>query len=107
MALMIKFGLSAIASRFGKKGWLGLNRRASVRPMQRIYFIIALATGPLASAVDFERDIYPIFEEHCIECHGPDKQKSEFRIDQRSRLLRGGAIAEFPESCRGILLRVS
>ncbi|MFL3656784.1 MAG: PSD1 and planctomycete cytochrome C domain-containing protein [Opitutales bacterium] len=90
MTLMIKFGLSAIASRFGEKGWLGLNRRASVRPMQRIYFIIALATGPLASAVDFERDIYPIFEEHCIECHGPDKQKSEFRIDQRSRLLRGG-----------------
>jgi hypothetical protein len=58
--------------------------------MQRIYFIIALASASLASAVDFERDIYPIFEEHCIECHGPDKQKSEFRIDQRSRLLSGG-----------------
>lgn len=25
-----------------------------------------------ASAVDFEKDIFPILEENCLDCHGPD-----------------------------------
>ena len=32
--------------------------------------------------VDFVKDIKPIFEQHCLECHGPDKEEN-FRIDQR------------------------
>ena len=43
-----------------------------------------------ASAVDFEKDILPIFEDNCLDCHGPDKQKSEFRVDQRAVMLLGG-----------------
>ncbi len=31
--------------------------------------------------LQFERDILPILEASCIECHGPDKQKSELRMD--------------------------
>ncbi len=52
-----------------------------------------LTAGFLAEsigAVDFEKEILPIFEEHCLDCHGPDKQKSEFRIDQRPTMLKGG-----------------
>ncbi|MGK0189894.1 MAG: mono/diheme cytochrome c family protein [Verrucomicrobiales bacterium] len=51
-------------------------------------FILLLASS--ASAVDYEKDIKPIFKEHCIDCHGPDKQKSELRVDLRALLLRGG-----------------
>jgi mono/diheme cytochrome c family protein len=36
---------------------------------------------------DFERDIRPIFERHCISCHGPDKQKSSYRLDRKSAAL--------------------
>ncbi|MFT5030105.1 MAG: mono/diheme cytochrome c family protein [Candidatus Binatia bacterium] len=43
-----------------------------------------------ALAVDYENDIKPIFENRCIDCHGPDKQKSELRVDKRAILLRGG-----------------
>ena len=32
--------------------------------------------APATQRVDFDRDIAPIFREHCIECHGPKKQKS-------------------------------
>lgn len=46
--------------------------------------------SPNALAVDFEQKIKPIFEEHCIDCHGPDKQKSDLRVDKRAFLLRGG-----------------
>lgn len=41
-------------------------------------------------AVDFDKDIRPIFEDRCLDCHGPDKQKSGFRIDQRAVMLIGG-----------------
>jgi mono/diheme cytochrome c family protein len=40
--------------------------------------------------VDFTRDIQPIFAKNCLKCHGPDKQKSEFRLDQFDSILRGG-----------------
>lgn len=33
-------------------------------------------------AVDFVRDIKPILEKHCLECHGPTKEE-DFRIDDR------------------------
>ena len=41
-------------------------------------------------AVDYEKQIRPILQENCIDCHGPDKQKSRLRVDQRAILLRGG-----------------
>jgi mono/diheme cytochrome c family protein len=40
--------------------------------------------------VEFEKDILPILEENCLDCHGPDKQKSGFRVDQRALMLKGG-----------------
>ena len=49
----------------------------------------SLTVSPLC-AVDFDKDIRPIFEDRCLDCHGPDKQKSGFRIDQRAVMLIGG-----------------
>ena len=62
-----------------------------------IYLVILCACAPLRDglAVDFEKEIQPIFEENCLECHGPDKQKSEFRVDQRAVMLKGGDVG-FP-----------
>src|ERR1043165_4179820 len=42
----------------------------------------ASATGK-ASAIDFNRDIRPIFSENCYACHGPDKNKRKvgLRLD--------------------------
>ena len=42
------------------------------------------------ASVDFARDIRPIFEAHCIQCHGPEKQKSGFRLDEPRAALNGG-----------------
>lgn len=39
---------------------------------------------------DFERDVLPIFEQHCLRCHGADKQESGLRLDRRFSLLKGG-----------------
>ena len=38
---------------------------------------------PVARPVDFVQDVYPIFKESCISCHGPEKQKGKYRMDTR------------------------
>ena len=40
--------------------------------------------------VDYVRDIKPIFEKHCIGCHGPEKQESGLRLDSAKFVMRGG-----------------
>lgn len=52
----------------------------------------ALATA--YGAVDFDADVLPILEDHCIDCHGDEKQKSNLRLDTALGLLRGGESGE-------------
>ncbi|MDB6052933.1 MAG: Protein of unknown function (DUF1553)/Protein of unknown function (DUF1549)/Planctomycete [Verrucomicrobiales bacterium] len=47
-------------------------------------------TSATPSAVDFVKDIQPIFAERCYKCHGPTKQKSDLRWDFKESGLRGG-----------------
>ncbi len=42
--------------------------------------------------VDFAADVKPIFAKHYISCHGPEKQKSDYRLDVKQSALNGGAI---------------
>lgn len=44
-------------------------------------------------AIDFGRDVQPLFQAHCYECHGPKQQKNGFRLDRRRDALRGGTLA--------------
>jgi hypothetical protein len=41
--------------------------------------------------VDFEQDVKPIFSASCLECHGPKKQRSDFRVDVKKIVFAGGA----------------
>ncbi len=52
--------------------------------------VLLLLTCTIAQAVDFARDVEPLFRAHCHECHGPDKQKSNLRLDLRSAAMKGG-----------------
>lgn len=40
--------------------------------------------------VDFVRDVRPVFEKHCYECHGPDRQSNGLRLDRRKSVFMGG-----------------
>ena len=33
-------------------------------------------------SVEFWKDVYPIFENNCLPCHGPQKQLANFRVDR-------------------------
>ena len=51
---------------------------------------------PAPRPVDFQQEIAPIFREHCLGCHGPEKQKSEYRLDLREVAMKGGESGDPP-----------
>jgi hypothetical protein len=74
----LHFGLSR--SRFCCANFIGLT------------FVCAFTVGGVT--VDFLRDVRPIFEEHCFDCHGEEKQKSRLRLDSTVGIMRGGESGE-------------
>lgn len=58
--------------------------------------VLAAGTGvsrlppPATGQIDFTRDIKPILETSCLRCHGPEKPRSKFRLDNRESALKGG-----------------
>ena len=46
--------------------------------------------------VNYAKDIQPLLARHCYKCHGPDKQESSFRLDQKGAALRGGDWGDKP-----------
>ena len=48
------------------------------------------AVGANAALIDFKRDIQPLFEQRCYECHGEKKQKGGIRFDRKSTVFQGG-----------------
>ncbi|MEC7450178.1 MAG: c-type cytochrome domain-containing protein, partial [Planctomycetota bacterium] len=39
----------------------------------------------------FENKIRPLLAQKCAECHGAEKQESDFRVDNRASIFAGGA----------------
>ncbi|NUM52523.1 MAG: DUF1549 domain-containing protein [Candidatus Hydrogenedentes bacterium] len=48
------------------------------------------AAGDPASLDHFESHVRPLFIAHCIQCHGPEKQKNGLRLDSRIGWMTGG-----------------
>jgi hypothetical protein len=70
---------------------------ATMRTLCRLCFGLALVlSGPWClraddkPAVDFGRDVLPLFKARCYECHDAKKQRAGYRLDVRERALRGG-----------------
>ena len=47
-------------------------------------------------------DIRPIFERSCYGCHGPEKQRSKYRLDVRATALKGGSSGAAPVASRSL-----
>jgi cytochrome c5 len=41
------------------------------------------------TGVTFDKDIKPIFQKACVQCHGPEKQKAKLRLDTLEWALKG------------------
>ncbi|MBX9627032.1 MAG: PSD1 and planctomycete cytochrome C domain-containing protein [Gemmataceae bacterium] len=47
---------------------------------------LLLATTPARADDFFESKVRPVLAEHCVKCHGPDKQKAGIRLDTPDHL---------------------
>jgi ankyrin repeat protein len=50
----------------------------------------ASVSAQTPAAIDFGRDVLPIFRQKCIECHGPSHQINGLRLDRKSSVMRSG-----------------
>src|SRR4051812_19376813 len=78
---------------FDRAGWLMLLGQAflGAAPLLSAAEIDPSKLPPAAIRdVDFSRDIRPILETSCLRCHGPEKPKSGYRLDNRTAALKGG-----------------
>jgi mono/diheme cytochrome c family protein len=46
---------------------------------------------PLQRPVKYFGDVHPILAQHCVSCHGADKQKGGLRLDTQEAALAGGS----------------
>lgn len=53
--------------------------------------LLALAPPAAAQEVDYLRDVQPILERSCYDCHGPDEQWGGLRLDLQHFAAAGGA----------------
>jgi hypothetical protein len=56
-------------------------------------FVRAQASSPAQATpqtIDFTRDIQPIFEQYCAECHGRSKARARLRLHTPDSIRRGG-----------------
>jgi len=62
-----------------------LHAAAALSPAQ-----IQQLPPPGSHPIDFQKEIKPILEDRCINCHGHGRAKGDFRMDSRQTLLKGG-----------------
>jgi len=79
--------MRTLASRLALSAWLAscAALSAALTPEQT-----AQLPPPAGHPVDFSKEIKPIFQTSCIQCHGRGKEKAGFRIDSRETMLKGG-----------------
>jgi hypothetical protein len=54
--------------------------------------IVGLAAGVPAVAAEptfYEARIAPLFDQHCVSCHGAEKAKAELRLDSMAAIMKG------------------
>jgi hypothetical protein len=69
---------------------------------------VALASEPVATPLDFNRDIRPILSENCLYCHGQDgnKREADLRLDDREAAISTGAIVPGDPGASVLLERI-
>lgn len=71
---------------------VGVTLAVGIKPVQAALSPDQLARLPPAATrpVDFARDIQPLFEASCVQCHARGKSKGGFSLETREDFLSGG-----------------
>src|SRR5688572_26772081 len=87
-----------IDGKIGENEWASLALRHETGILDMWALILCIlsadtqaATAPTDEQIKFyETAIRPVLAEHCLKCHGPEKQWAAFRLDSRDDLIKGG-----------------
>ncbi|MFP6762682.1 MAG: DUF1592 domain-containing protein [Planctomycetaceae bacterium] len=79
-----------------------------VRCVFALMIVVLFDAGYLSAAdrslPDFQREVLPVLQSHCVRCHGPEKQEARLRLDNLSTdLLANRAAAESWSEVRNAL----
>ncbi len=69
-------------------------KRGRLPPPLLCGLLLAATTAAGANPTLFEARIAPIFEQHCVTCHGPEKTKAGLRLDSHELVLEGAKHGE-------------
>jgi uncharacterized membrane protein len=78
-SFLVLVGLSGVNFGFGQE--------ETVSDISEVAVNSAMDSDGKKRILDFARDIRPIFEAHCLECHGPRQAKNDFRVDVSDNVL--------------------
>jgi Protein of unknown function (DUF1553)/Protein of unknown function (DUF1549)/Planctomycete cytochrome C len=65
-----------------------------MRPALLLFSLSIFAPRLPAASVHYEKDVRPILEANCTDCHGEDKQKNGLRLDSVAGVLKGSDSGE-------------
>ncbi len=66
-----------------------MNHSTRLSPLLALSLLAAPGMG-LAAGIDFSKEVQPILETRCLECHNPGKIKGKLLMDTLANLLKGG-----------------
>ncbi|MBI3880413.1 MAG: hypothetical protein HY301_10175 [Verrucomicrobia bacterium] len=61
----------------------------NIKHLAALLLAFSVAT-PAFAKVDFAKDVLPILQKNCLECHSAEKQKGKLRLDTKELALKGG-----------------
>ena len=72
-------------------------RRSRSASVLRLSVAVAatLLAAEASAAVDFAKEIEPILIKRCSECHGPDQQKADLRLDSKAAAMKAAESGRF------------
>ncbi len=55
-------------------------------------FLLMFCTASSVGAVDFAREVLPVLQRACFECHGHEVQKAGLRFDDKAAAFKGASM---------------
>ena len=80
-------------------------RMSAVRFVLFAFSVLSLLPALQAAPVDFVRDVLPVFQRTCFECHDAKNAKGKFRLDSRAEAFKKPELIRAGQAVQSELFR--
>lgn len=81
-------GIHAPSDADRRKGWPGFCVERADMSARSIAVVFLFPLAASGAGIDFAKDIYPILQRSCVECHGQKSPKAGLRLDISTEMLK-------------------